>query len=243
MVDGTNSTYFKHAAICAKFYELAFDSKAVANFLLQKLSIKPNDKVLFVGGMFAVANELSKHNIDLTVVDYSQDMVNFAKAKYLDMKVSTADLMTLPFNNTSDKVIVPGRVFTHLLTDGDIHSGLTSCLNSLKPGGVCFFDNYESDKISVTDYFNGFLTFEDSESKIARTSTTVLISSNPYIVNWKARYQGEFLGEKFDFEDNILHRAWSRKEALQFTEAAGFGSVLQEDNFDETSFCSVAVKH
>ena len=49
-------------------------------------------------------------------------------------------------------------------------------------------------------------------------------------------------GEEKVFQDEMLHRAFSRSEMKQLLEENGFLVLDQGDNFDETSFYTVAEK-
>lgn len=93
-----NNTYARHAAICAKFYELTVDQQAIEGFILQRSGVKPGHRVLFVGGMFEIASCLLHHGVDLTVVDYSAEMLSVGRKRLPDTRVQIADLRSLPFD-------------------------------------------------------------------------------------------------------------------------------------------------
>jgi SAM-dependent methyltransferase len=156
--------------------------------------------------------------------------------------VLKADLRSLPFDNEFDIVFVIGRVFTHMTTDEDLLQALTSCRRALVDSGKLFADNYEDTRIQATKYFNGRISVGDASSKIVRESTTERVSESPYVVKWRADYSGEFNGASFRFSDSIDHRAFSRDEFSRYLSTAGFTVEEQGDNFDETSFYTVAIK-
>ena len=233
------STYQKHAKICAKFYDLILDSKKVADFVFNITEAKAGQKALFVGGMYDVAKYLSEKGLDITCVDYSEDMIEVGKEKLPNIKMQVADLRSLPFKDEFDLVLVVGRVFTHLIADEDLIKGLNSCYNSLKTSGRAFIDNYEDTKIGKTEYFNAPVIGKSEDIFIQRDSITELISEKPYVVNWTAKYSGVISGEEFSFSDSMEHRAWSREEIHQYLDMTGFWLVDQGDNFDETSFYNI----
>jgi|GEM_PF-6330169 len=96
--------------------------------------------------------------------------------------------------------------------------------------------------IQTTKYFNGRISVGDASSRIIRDSTTERVRESPYVVKWRADYSGEFKGAPFRFSDSIDHRAFSRYEFSRYLSSTGFTVQGQGDNFDETSFYTVAVK-
>lgn len=228
-------TYSKHADVCAKFYELTLDSRAVADFVFAKSGARTGQKALFVGGMFGVASSLAR-TLELTIVDYTDEMVGIGRSLVPDARVLKADLKDLPFRSEFDLVFVIGRVFTHMIAQTDLRSAVQSCRKSLRPGGTLLADNYETDRIQTTNYFNGELGCGSGETQITRRSTTTLLTADPFVVRWDAEYTGQFGGSKFRFTDSMNHRAFSRTEFAEALRTEGFQVLEQGDNFDETSF-------
>jgi SAM-dependent methyltransferase len=236
-------TYSRYADICAKFYSLTINSEETADFIFNNSRVKPGQDALFVGGMFDIAHCLNKRGLNITLVDYTDEMVEVGRSKLPQVPIAKADLRELHFENQFDIVFVVGRVFTHMLSQDDLSKAILSCKKSLKNGGHLFADNYENTRIQVTPYFNGEIQCTDSNSKIIRKSTTTKISDFPYIIRWDADYSGHMKGENFNFSDSINHRAFSRSEFATDLEKLGFSVVQQGDNFDETSFFTLAKKH
>lgn len=240
----TMDTYSKHAEICAKFYELAIDAESTSTFVFEKSRAAPEkeagEKALFIGGMFQVAKGLIDKGLNLTVVDYTDQMVNIGKAKLLGTQVEKADLRSLPYLQQFDIIFAIGRVFTHMTTDEDLHKALSACRKSLKKGGRLFFDNYEDTKIQKTKYFNGTIRCHQGTTTIQRTSSTTKISDSPYLVRWDAEYSGHINNNDFSFSDSSPHRAFSRQEIADLLPRFNFKLIAQGDNFDETSFYTLA---
>lgn len=235
-----NDTYSKNAAICSKFYELSVDPQAIDAFILERSRVTTGCHALFVGGMFEIANALLKHGINLTIVDYSEEMVSIGRKRFPNTRIEKADLRSLPYKNEFDFVFAVGRVFTHMISDDDLRLALCSCHSALRGAGSLFLDNYEDSKIEVTNYFNGEIRLRDKTAEIQRKSTTTRLSDTPLVVQWDASYAGTIDGQPFEFFDSIKHRAWSRKEIQPFLEQSGFELIAQGDNFDETSFFTLA---
>lgn len=233
-------TYTKYAAICSKFYELTLDCERVAEFVCNAVEAKPRERALFVGGMFGVAAAVTERGLELVVADYSEEMVAVGKRRLPKARVVRGDLESLDVGGDFDLVLVVGRVFTHMLTDEQVASALRGCHAALRPGGRLFADNYEVNRIETTPYFNGTVRGVEYETEIERRSRTERVSDAPRVVRWEAVYSGSFAGEPFEFSDRIDHRAFSREEFAAALEAAGFEAITQADNFDETSFFSVA---
>jgi len=190
-----------------------------------------------------VADHLASFGSRLTVVDYTDEMVELGKQRLPTCEVVKADLRALPFKEQFDAVLVVGRVFTHMVTDEDLTAGLQSCLRSLKPSGRLFADNYEDSRIQVTTYFNGIIRANDEAGcSIVRTSSTKRISVVPFVVDWTAQYNGVIEGNSFSFSDSIQHRAFSRPEFAAQLGGQAFDVLAQGDNFDETSFYTLAQK-
>jgi SAM-dependent methyltransferase len=233
-------TYSAHAAICAKFYELTLSARQVADFVFAKGRVAIGDRALFVGGMFSIAGELALRGLSLTVVDYTDEMVAIGTSRLPNCRVQKSDLRALPFHEEFDTIFVVGRVFTHMILDADLLAALESCRRSLRPNGKLLVDNYEDSRIQVTDYFNGRIDARDDTSTITRISTTSRVSEVPLVVTWRACYHGEMDGSSFAFEDTMEHRAFSRAEFASYLSQIGFQLLEQGDNFDETSFYTLA---
>lgn len=237
-----SDTYSQHADICTMFYELSLDAAAVADFVSSKIGTISGQSALFVGGMFNVAKVLSEVGLEMTIVDYTDEMVQIGRKRAPNARVLKADLRTMPFESEFDLVFVIGRVFTHMSTNRDLHSAIQSCKRALKPGGKLIADNYETSRIQVTNYFNGEVRCVGDDVIIVRRSTTTLLSSNPCLVRWDAEYTGRYNGEDFSFSDSMEHRGYSREEFAGALKVSGFEVLEQGDNFDETSFYTVAIK-
>jgi len=233
-------TYSDFSDICTRFYDLVVDAQEVAEFVHSKVQGYGPRRCLFIGGFFLVAQELQKLGLDLVVADYTEDMVREARLRLPNIQVEVADLRELPFENEFDAVFVIGRVFTHMLTNEDSSNALRGIHRSLRSGGVALVDNYEDSKIQVTDYFNGRVAVSDSTIEIVRESTTQLVSETPLIVNWSADYHVMSEGHDRTFRDQMHHRAFSRNEMKTLFEEHGFDVYSQGDNFDKTSFFTLA---
>jgi len=234
------SAYTKFADICAKFYSLTLNSSQVSQFVFQASKASAGEKTLFVGGMFDVAAGLVKSGLDITVVDYSQEMVAVGRKALPRVPVKQADLAALPFNNEFDLIVVIGRVFTHMISDVQLSSAIAGCSKALRPNGRLLVDNYEDSRIRKTSYFNGRIECDGKNCHIIRESKTTLVSAAPFIVRWDARYSGHYDQRSFEFSDSMEHRAFSRSEFSTCLERGGFQVIEQGDNFDETSFYTLA---
>ena len=230
------------AKTCAKFYDLIINAEKVADFIDSKISRFKPKKILFIGGFFSVANELSKKGYHIDVADYTDEMVEEGKKRLPGIRVIKADIRSLSFENEFDAVLVIGRVFTHMYSDEDIRKALMSIKKSLKPKGILLFDNYEDTKITKTDYFNGRITGKDRKIEIIRDSSTEIISKNPFIINWKATYTIKENDTHQSFNDEMQHRAFSRQEIKSILEKNRFIQIVCADNFDDTSFYTIARK-
>ena len=237
-----SETYSKHANICTKFYSLTNNAADVAQFAFNHISAASGQSALFVGGMFDVAAKLRDLGLQITATDYTDEMVNLGKVALPESTVLRADLKSLSFTREFELVFVLGRVFTHMLSDEDLHKAISGCCNALVPGGKIFADNYESCKIQTTNYFNGQISCSDSTSSITRNSSTSLSSERPHIVCWTACYSGEIENKSFEFTDSMEHRAFTREDFASHLNQRGLTVLKQGDNFDETSFYTVAVK-
>jgi SAM-dependent methyltransferase len=238
-----SNLYSDLAEVCVKFYDLSINPKKVAEFFDKKISRFNPKKILFIGGFFEVAKELIIKGYDIVVADYTKEMVDEGKKRLPKIKVVKGDIRDLPFENEFDMVMVIGRVFTHMYSDEDVEKALQSIRKCLKIKGILVFDNYEDSKIRKTNYFNGIITVKDDDIEIIRESSTELISEKPFIVNWKATYLvKEGKGKTQEFHDEMDHRAFSRQEIKNLLEKNSFKHIEEGDNFDETSFYSIARK-
>ena len=131
-----NRTYGTHSDICTRFYDLVYDPDLVARFILDKLDPLSAKSGLFIGGMFLIAKQLISCGIDLTISDYSDEMIVQGNQRLPESNFVLADLKALPFKNQFDSILVVGRVFTHMLTDLDASNALRGIYESLRSGGI-----------------------------------------------------------------------------------------------------------
>src|SRR5277367_50349 len=139
MTERMNQTYGTNSGICTRFYDLVYDADQVAQFVLDKVSSLPVKKGLFIGGMFLIARQMISRGVELTISDYSDEMIAQGKRRLPDAEFVRADLKSLPFENQFDSIFVVGRVFTHMLTDSDAQNAMRGIHRSLKSGGFIFF--------------------------------------------------------------------------------------------------------
>lgn len=85
-----SSTYSENAKICTKFYQLAIDAESAARFAFENSKAMSNQDVLFVGGMFDIADGLKKLGLNITIVDYTEGMVELAKNRFPKDRVEIA---------------------------------------------------------------------------------------------------------------------------------------------------------
>jgi hypothetical protein len=177
IAESTSPTYSQYSKICTKFYDLVSSAEEVAQFVQGKVKPFQHRQGLFVGGFFLVAKRLIECGFDLTVCDYSDEMIAQGRMRLPATNLIKADLKQLPFENQFDSIFVLGRVCTHMLTDEDVKSAMTGLKRALHKDGVVLFDNYEASKIQKTSYFNGKITVSDSNIKIVRESVTERVSA------------------------------------------------------------------
>ena len=237
-----SSAYNEFADVCLKFYELTAESERVASFVTTLLSPYEVKSVLFIGSFLHVAKALD--NYSCTIVDYSDEMVAAAHTLLPDSNAQQGDIRALSFQNEFDAVLCIGRVFTHMFTDDDAHTALTSVAAAVRPGGVVLIDNYESDKIELTSYFNGTVRCEDESVSILRNSSTRRISDVPHLVEWHSAYRvrDKQSGQERSFDEQMPHRGFRRDELANMTAQHGLRVLSQGDNFDETSFYTLMQK-
>lgn len=235
------STYSTHAEICTKFYDLTVDAALAGGQILRQSGAQAGQDALFVGGMFSLADYLIESGVQLMLADYSAEMVEIGQRRFPGASVAQADLRNLPYTDRFDLVFVVGRVFTHMISDADLYCALRSCRRAIRDGGRLYLDNYEDSKILKTRYFNGVIRVAEGDNVISRESSIQCISeSSPCVVRWTATYAGSFEGKPFRFDDTMEQRAWSRNEIRHALNETGFISLEQGDNFDETSFYTLA---
>ncbi|MBS3106548.1 methyltransferase domain-containing protein [Candidatus Woesearchaeota archaeon] len=236
MKNGT--LYSELASLCANFYDHLIDAKSVADFVEKRISRFHPKELLFIGGFFSVAKELEKRGYSLTVIDYTDEMAAEARKRLPGTRIIKADIRNLPFRNEFDAVLAIGRVFTHMGSDEDAKKALQSMKAALKQGGILLFDNYEDTKIGKTPYFTDVVKVKKGDSEIVRTSSLVTLSKNHYL--WKSDYEFKEGKEKKIFHDEMEHRAFSRNEIRNVLVENGLAFIEDGDNFDETSFYTLA---
>jgi ubiquinone/menaquinone biosynthesis C-methylase UbiE len=121
-----------------------YDSYVTVDFDLdfyRKLAKESTGKCLeLMCGTGRVSIPLLKLNIELTCVDYSQEMLNVlqrkAKALSLNPRIECQDICELHLKDEYDLIIIPFNSFSEITDIKKQEAALTKIYRHLKPGGI-----------------------------------------------------------------------------------------------------------
>ena len=119
--------------------------------VFQDLTFEPDKKILFVGiGTGADLEQVNYHDMDITAIDFSPDMLRKAKAKYRNssIKFLEMDAQHLNFEDKQFDIIIASLILS-------VVPDPAACLNEmgrvLKPNGeIIVFDKFLSTEKKVS---------------------------------------------------------------------------------------------
>jgi phosphatidylethanolamine/phosphatidyl-N-methylethanolamine N-methyltransferase len=111
--------------------------------LFQSTFFKPSDKILFVGvGTGADIQQISHHQLDITAIDYSQDMLKRAEEKFPNSSITfiQMDAQQLHFPSESFDYVI-GSLILSVVPDGQ--KALKEMIRVTKENGhILIFDKF-----------------------------------------------------------------------------------------------------
>jgi len=192
------------------------------NVLFQKHNCK---RILDVGcGTGNHSIRLSKIGYEITGVDISATMLKIAKEKDKDKKIKflRGDMRRieeiLSERQKFDAAICLGQVFSHLLTDKEVHIFLKKIYNALKKNGIFVFNAKNAKKIRE-EYLDKLVLdhmINEEKLQVLILGYNTRDLENPNIIVWRPIYLIKEKGEvDFQIREHKLRRfEFSRLEKM-----------------------------
>lgn len=182
--------------------------------------------VLEIGcGAGNLAGRFAEAGYDYTGMDLAGPMLRIARRDNPDALFLHGDMRQFKVRKKFDAVVVGGRSFTYMTSNGDVLAALQSIRRALRPKGVLVFDN-----------FNATMIFKDLSrpvrdevrvggKTISRASKRTMNLTTGWTWNWDATYVIKDGRGQRTFRDHSVLRAFTRDELELFLLLAGFAPV------------------
>lgn len=146
MTDFIKETWEKQALLYKDSHWVSWGDNFAIDLEIENISnyIKDGDKVLDVGcaNGFATMTQFQRHKIDITGIDFAENMIKYAKDKLAELGIkdsvrfSTGDVKDLKFEDNTFDVVYTTRVLINLPNWEDQKKGISECLRVAKKGGT-----------------------------------------------------------------------------------------------------------
>ncbi|NAY92305.1 methyltransferase domain-containing protein [Muricauda sp. JGD-17] len=183
---------------------------------------------------------IAKDGYDITGVDYTDSMLEKAKAKAREEEIKLefieADIRHLSLPKKYDVIFIPFNSIHHLYTNEDLFQAFTVVKNHLKKGGLflldCFNPNMqfivegEKGQKDITDY-----TTEDGRQVSIKETMRYENKTQINRIEWHYYING-----KFQSVQNLDMRLFFPQELDSYLERNGFRIIHKFGTFKEDAF-------
>src|SRR5271157_699231 len=223
--------YSEFARVYHDLYASLTDYAAEFQFYSQVLAENGCHKILELGcGTGLLAEHFVDGGFDYLGVDLSEEMLAIAQEMVPTGQFVRGDMRYFveDYVDTFDAVLVPGNTFSHLTTNADVFSCLSSIRSILKPAGLLLFDALDS-RVEFTNLVGDYEY--DVEGQIANYH--VASKYHPrfeqgWMYQWTAQYIIVEGNQKQSFEDEMLIRTFFQDELHLMLEMKEFEVLSQE---------------
>ena len=174
------------------------------------------------------AGNMAKHFVeagyDYTGLDISREMLAIAKRENPGLRFLAGNMSQFSLPRKFDAVVIWGRSFCYMTTNGQVQRALKGIHRALEPGGVLLFDNFEADGI-FKDLSPMQEEVQIGTKRITRTSTRSPNLKTGWTWDWRADWVIEDGETKRKVRDFQVLRAFTWDELRLFLELAGFTDV------------------
>jgi ubiquinone/menaquinone biosynthesis C-methylase UbiE len=224
--------YSKLARVYHEIYSSIFDYDQEFKIYHQYLQESNAKKILELGcGCGDLGYRLFEQKYDYLGVDLNSEMLKISKEMHPNLHVIQGDMRTFVIADKFDAILIPGRSFSYMTTNKDVFQCLAQVHRHLKPNGILIFDNFLASAI-----FGNFkpeivveTTFQSRKYK--RVSKNSPNLQTGWTWNWNAKYFVEEDGQKTEYDDNSILRAFTEEELKLDLHLCGF-TVQSQDKLD-----------
>jgi SAM-dependent methyltransferase len=184
-------------------------------FLFYSSLIKKTSVLEIGSGTGNLAKHFIKNSYNYQGLDYSQDMVNLAKAKNNEGHFLHGDMRDFKLQKPVESIIITGRSSSYLLNNKDVNSALKSIHSNLKPNGLLCFDFIDANRF-LKDIKGGKTITHNavfSNKQYSRDSYLNNCETENFMFNWDAKYFENTSNNKtLIAEDKSQVRAFTKNE-------------------------------
>lgn len=197
-----------------EMYQTFINYRKEFDFYSKILNQYNKKQVLEIGsGTGNLANYFIKNQYNYLGLDYSNDMITLAKRKTKTNNFLKGNMCDFKLKNKTESVIITGRTTSYLLSNEDVHNGLSSIYKNLKKGGILCFDFIDANRFFKTikngKKFKHYAKF--NSKKYYRDSFLNTNTSNNFMFDWESKYYEEN-NNSIIAHDKSEVRAFTRNE-------------------------------
>jgi SAM-dependent methyltransferase len=163
------------------YYNLLYEDKnyveetAYIDRLIEKFSLTKSHTVLNLGcGTGKHDNLLAQKGYEMTGVDFSNDMLEIARANYPQIDFFEGDIRTLKLNKTFDVVLSLFHVISYQTLNKDIYDAFLTAKHHLRVGGIFIFDFWYGPSVIAEMPSKRTKEVEDDKLRIVRYTTPII---------------------------------------------------------------------
>jgi len=206
--------------------------------IMEKIFLQHNRsiiKILDVGcGTGSHSIIMSERGYDVTGIDLSKHMIQYAQRKIFqksksNIKFLTMDMRKIKLKEKFDAIIVPGAGYCYLLQNSDLENFFVSVKKSLSKGGLLLYEFWQHPKIKSDQKIFAGGKFESREDP---NTHKLIIKFNTSKYNrkkyWLTKFYNFYVfdtknGDLYDtFTEPHVFRTYSINEMKQILSKNGF---------------------
>lgn len=165
-------------------------------------------------------------------LDLSEHMLQLAREKNLNGHFKLADMRSFFTDTKFEMAIIPGRSSSYLLSDTDLSNTFECISNALTSKGYLIFDCIDAEKfipyVNENPLVDHNTTVENI--KFSRSTHWHIENHKENLVNWKADYSKLEESKEINLgQDNVIFKAFTRKQIIEQLEKAEYTVISLED--------------
>lgn len=201
--------------------------KLIDNRIFNKITGK---KILEIGcGTGEISKRLADYGYEVCGIDISEEMINIAKTKYLNLDIKKQDMRTIKTENEFDAIVCVFDALNYLQNFEELKLSFENIKRALKPNGVFLFDVLNRKMIDSMFPEDIFADDRENMSIIWKHSYEEEIDLDKISASFFIR---EEKNSYIRYDEVFYKKIYSSKKILQIITEIGFELISKEVNID-----------